>query len=98
WRIVRQLLGESLLLAALGGVLGVMLAYWGTNLITSYLPGGVPRLREADIDSTVFGFTLGLSLLACVVFCMAPAWHASRERLTQTLPEARRGWTGSHQH
>jgi len=97
WRIVRQLLGESLLLAALGGVLGVMLAYWGTNLITSYLPGGVPRLREADIDSTVFGFTLGLSLLAGVVFGMAPAWQASRANLTQTLQEGGRGSTGSRQ-
>lgn len=62
WRIVRQLLGESLLLAALGGVLGVLLAYWGINLITSYLPGGIARLHEVAIDSTVFGFTLGLSL------------------------------------
>src|SRR3989449_1402669 len=97
WRIVRQLLGESLLLAALGGVLGVMLAYWGTNLITSYLPGGLPRLREAAIDSTVFGFTLGLSLLVGVVFGMAPAWQASRANLTQTLQEGGRGSTGSRQ-
>jgi putative ABC transport system permease protein len=97
WHIVRQLLGESLLLAALGGVLGVLLAHWGTNLITSYLPGGVPRLREADIDSTVFGFTLGLSLLAGVVFGMAPAWQASRANLTQVLQEGGRGSTGSRQ-
>src|SRR6058998_948254 len=97
WRIVRQLFGESVLLAALGGALGVMLAYWGTNLITSYLPGGVPRLREADIDSTVFGFTLGLSLLVGVVFGMAPAWQASRANLTQTLQEGGRGSTGSRQ-
>src|SRR5437667_8780707 len=97
WRIVRQLLGESLLLAALGGVLGALLAYWGTNLITSYLPDGVPRLREADIDSTVFGFTLGLSLLAGVVFGMAPAWQASRASLTQSLQEGGRGSTGSRQ-
>src|SRR2546425_2704197 len=97
WRIVRQLLGESLLLAALGGVLGVLLAYWGTNLITSYLPGGVPRLHEVAIDSTVFGFTLGLSLLAGVVFGMAPAWQASRANLTQTLQEGGRGSTGSRQ-
>src|SRR5438552_2209709 len=97
WRIVRQLLGESLLLAALGGVLGVLLAYWGTNLITSYLPGGVARLREAEIDSTVFGFTLGLSLLAGIVFGMAPAWQASRANLTQTLQEGGRGSTGSRQ-
>src|SRR5881396_85043 len=97
WRIVRQLLGESLLLAALGGVLGVLLAYWGTNWITSYLPGGVPRLREANIDSTVFVFTLGLSLLAGVVFGMAPAWQASRANLTQTLQEGGRGSTGTRQ-
>jgi len=97
WRIIRQLLGESLLLAALGGVLGVLLAYWGTNLITSYLPGGVPRLHEVAMDSTVFGFTLGLSLLAGVVFGMAPAWQASRANLTQTLQEGGRGSTGSRQ-
>src|SRR5437773_2636617 len=97
WRIVRQLFAESVLLAALGGVLGVLLAHWGTNLITSYLPDGVPRLREADIDSTVFGFTLGLSLLAGVVFGMAPAWQASRANLTQTLQEGGRGSTGSRQ-
>src|SRR6266540_3370246 len=97
WRIVRQLFAESVLLAALGGVLGALLAYWGTSLITSYLPGGVPRLREADIDSTVFGFTLGLSLLAGVVFGMAPAWQASRANLTQTLQEGGRGSTGSRQ-
>jgi putative ABC transport system permease protein len=97
WRIVRQLLGESLLLAALGGVLGVLLAYWGTNLITSYLPGGVARLHEVAIDSTVFGFTLGLSLLAGVVFGMAPAWQASRANLAQTFQEGGRGSTGSRQ-
>ncbi|MCI0537490.1 MAG: ABC transporter permease, partial [Verrucomicrobiales bacterium] len=97
WRIVRQLLGESLLLAALGGVLGVLLAYWGTNLITSYLPGGVTRLHEVAIDSTVLGFTLGLSLLAGVVFGMAPAWQASRANLTQALQEGGRGSTGSRQ-
>src|SRR5436309_6821871 len=97
WRIVRQLLGESLLLAALGGVLGVLLAYWGTNLITSYLPGDVPLLREVAIDSTVFVFTLGLSLLAGIVFGMAPAWQASRANLTQALQEGGRGSTGSRQ-
>src|SRR5438093_944777 len=68
WRIVRQLLGESLLLGALGGVLGILLAFWGTSLITSYLPEGAPRLREAAIDAPVLGFTLGLSLLAGVIF------------------------------
>ncbi|MCI0538668.1 MAG: ABC transporter permease, partial [Verrucomicrobiales bacterium] len=97
WRILRQLLGESLLLAALGGVLGALLAYWGTNLITSYLPGGVARLHEVAIDSTVLGFTLGLSLLAGVAFGMAPAWQASRANLTQTLQEGGRGSTGSRQ-
>src|SRR5262245_44820973 len=97
WRIVRQLLGESLLLALLGGVLGVLLASWGTNLITSYLPGDVPRLREVGIDSTVLGFTLGISLLAGVIFGMAPAWQASRANLTQALQEGGRGSTGSRQ-
>src|SRR5437867_4563036 len=65
--IIRQLLTESVLLAALGGGLGILLALWGTSLISSYLPEGAPRLREAGIDAPVLGFTLGLSLLAGVI-------------------------------
>jgi len=97
WRIIRQLLGESVMLAALGGGLGLLLAHWGTHLITSYLPAGVPRLREADIDSVVLGFTVALSLLAGVIFSMAPAWQGSRANLREVLQEGGRGSTGRRQ-
>lgn len=97
WHIIRQLLAESVLLAALGGVFGMLLALWGTSLITSYLPEGALRLREAGIDAAVFGFTLGLSLLAALIFGTVPAWQASRANLTEALQEGGRGSTGSRQ-
>ena len=61
WRIIRQLLTESVLLAAIGGVLGVLLAHWGTSFIAYQLPDSIPRLGEANVDMRVLGFTLAVS-------------------------------------
>ena len=97
WRITRQLLTESILLAAIGGVLGVLLATWGTSFIAYQLPDSIPRLREAYVDMRVLGFTLGVSLLTGLLFGLAPALQASRLNLTESLKEGDRGSSGSRQ-
>src|SRR5262249_4237227 len=62
WRIIRQLLIESLILSLIGGGLGVLLALWGTDLLTSLSPASVPRVNEIRVDALVIGFTFAISL------------------------------------
>jgi predicted permease len=97
WRITRQLLTESLLLAVIGGVLGVLLALWGTSFIAYQLPDSIPRLREAYVDMRVLGFTLAVSLVTGLLFGLAPALKASRLNLTESLKEGDRGSSGGRQ-
>jgi putative ABC transport system permease protein len=82
-RIVRQLLTESLLLAGMGGALGVALAYWAIRLVVSVLPQHTvffTRVHDAgfEINSTVFIFTVFMSLLSCALFGLLPAWRITR--------------------
>jgi putative ABC transport system permease protein len=97
WRITRQLLTESVVLAAIGGALGVLLAHWGTSFIAYQLPDGIPRLNQAHVDARVLMFTLGVSLMTGLLFGLAPALQASRLNLTETLKEGDRGSSGSRQ-
>lgn len=94
-RVVRQLLTESVLLAGLGGTLGLVLAVWGTKAVLASLPGALPRAEEVSLDSRVLLFTLALSLLAGIVFGLAPALKTSRVNLQEILKESGRGSSGA---
>jgi putative ABC transport system permease protein len=94
WRVVRQLLTESVLLAVLGGGLGVLLAQWGLELILKFNPNSIPRAREIGTDGSVLVFTLAVSVLTGLVFGLVPAWQTSRADVHETLKSAGRGATG----
>jgi putative ABC transport system permease protein len=89
-RIIRQLLTESLLLSLTGGVLGLLLAWLGTKIIIAISPQNIPRLRDITLDFRVLGFTLFVSLLTGIIFGLAPALHASKVNLTESLKEGAR--------
>jgi putative ABC transport system permease protein len=97
WRIVRQLLTESLLLAAMGGALGLLLATWGVDFILKSSPDAIPRSQEIGLDGRVFIFTLAVSILTGLVFGLIPAWQASKVDAHETLKEAGRGNSGRRQ-
>ena len=86
-RIVRQLLTESVLLAAVGGAAGLLLALWGTDLLVSLSPRELADLQQVKISLPVLGFTLAISLLTGIVFGMAPAFEATRVKLQESLKE-----------
>jgi predicted permease len=85
FRLVRQLLTESLLLAALGGALGLLFAHWGTNLLLAYLPGRGSITLDAVLDAQALGFMLAVTLLTGVLFGLAPALRATRLDLSSSL-------------
>ena len=94
-RLVRQLMTESLLLAALGGFAGALVARLALGALIAAAPSGLPGLVEARLDLRVLAFTAGLSLLAAVVFGLAPALEASRSSVAGALSEGGRSATAS---
>ncbi len=94
-RVIRQLLVESVLLAAVGGVLGLLLASWGTRSALGLLPATLPRVEEIGLDARVLIFTVAVSLLAGILFGAVPALKGSRPDLYETLKEGGRGASGA---
>jgi predicted permease len=93
-RVIRQLLTESVLLSLIGGVIGLGLARLGTSAALAAMPNTMPRSENIGLDLRVLLFTLGISLLAGIVFGLAPAWKASQGSLSGTLRESGRGLAG----
>ncbi|HUO34478.1 MAG TPA: ABC transporter permease [Candidatus Acidoferrum sp.] len=95
WRIVRQLLTESILLSLAGGILGLIIAKWGTGAVLTSLPSTLPRQDTIHLDVHVLLFMLGVSLLSGVLFGLAPALRTLRPNLSRTLQEGGRGSSGA---
>ena len=95
WRMVRQLLTESVLLALTGGILGAVIATAGTQVALKVLPEALPRAEEIHIDPRVLFFTLGLSVLTGILFGLVPAMKMLRPDLQETLKEGGRGGSGT---
>ena len=93
FRLVRQLLAESLLLAVAGGALGALLSAWGTRVIASMAQGSLPRAQDIRIDGSVLLFTAAVSIIAGVLFGLAPALQISRPDLISVLRSEGRGAT-----
>ena len=102
WRVIRQLLTESLLLSLIGGFAGVFLAYAGTTGLVAMLPASqvaaLPFLTNLHIDARILGFSFGLSILTGMFFGLAPAAQASRPQLTEVLKEGGRNASAGSGH
>jgi putative ABC transport system permease protein len=93
-RLVRQLLTESVLLAIIGGAIGVSLAFVGVRLFAAFGPREIPRINEIGVDSTVLVFSILIIVLTGILFGLAPALHISKPDLNNALKEGGRGSTG----
>ena len=95
-RLVRQLLTESIVLGAAGGLAGLIIAFWGSDLLVSLQPEGIPRLNEIAVDRTVMLFTAGISLFTGIVFGAIPAFQMTRASVVTSLKEGGRGNMAAH--
>ena len=93
-RLIRQMLTESILLATLGGLIGLLLATWGVQLLLELTPKDIPRLEGVAVDRWALLFTFAVSIGTGVLFGLAPAWHARRLSLNESLREGGRGIAG----
>ena len=89
-RIVRQLLTESVLLSIVSGLIGLGLSIWLVKLLIAISPANSPRVNEIGIDLRVFGFTLGVTVLAGLLFGLFPALQTSRPNLNEMLKDSGR--------
>jgi putative ABC transport system permease protein len=90
-RIARQLLTESILLALIGGTVGLVLAWWGMGSLLALAPDDLQQVKSVALDFRVLAFTLGVTMLTGIVFGLVPAIQASTPNLNETLKEGGRG-------
>ena len=98
FRLIRQMLTESVLLALLGGMLGLALSFWGTRTFATLVPQWYPQATEIRIDGRVLAFTLFISILTGIMFGLAPALRASKIELTDSLKEGGRSSSPGSRH
>ena len=94
WRIARQLLTESLMLACLGGVVGLLIAIWGVEFLLGLAPQTLSQMQGVSVDGRVLLFTLFVAIVTGTVFGLVPALHASRGQPGASLKEGSRGASG----
>ena len=97
-RLIHQMLTESLLMAALGGVAGLLVAKWGISALVALGPKEIPRLHMISLDWRTFAFTLIAAMITGLVFGLAPALHVSKVNLNESLKEGGRGSSGGARH
>ncbi len=97
WRIIRQLLTESLLLAVISSAAGILLAQWAIDALGTLGPDQLPRLQAVTIDGRILLFTLGLTMLTALLFGLAPAIQAGKINLNEMIKEGSRGTAGMRQ-
>jgi putative ABC transport system permease protein len=84
-RLIFQMMAESLLLAAMGGMVGILMAWWSIDWLTSLAPADLTISHQIKIDAWVFGFTLLSVVVTAALFGLAPAWQASKPNLSRSL-------------
>ncbi len=95
WRIARQLLSESLLLAVIGGTIGLLLAYRLVDLLVGFSPPGMPRLGEIGVDGRALSYALAVTALTGLLFGAAPVWRLFKADLNQSLRDSGKGLQGA---
>src|SRR5215216_177895 len=102
WRVVRQLLTESILLSLIGGAAGLLIAYWGVPALISWIPqnqlNAMPFLKSLGLNTGILAFSFGLSLFTGLVFGLAPALQSSRLDLNEALKEGGRQMAAGASH
>ena len=95
WRLIRQVLVESVVLALLGGLGGLLLGGWGMDALLALKPENLPRVENVHLDGSVLAFTFALSLVTGILFGGLPAWQATRVELNAMLNSGGRGATSA---
>jgi predicted permease len=94
-RLMRQLVTESTLIALLGALVGLVIAYWGVRFLSSAMPGGMPHVREIRIDPWMLLFTAGIALITGIAIGLIPAFHLPTDGVGAGLREGTRGSQGA---